>query len=377
MAIPRGYSLDNARDWQLSTAVSHDLIVEKRCFFVETIGWDTEAQTIDRARAELGAERLYFKNSDHCTVILESEERVFRLSLMNGRLEGVVAGNSHEALAKGLAHVMELFPKTPPPTADFIWLTFHALGPNGPETTRRKISVPEWSEVSDNYPDATRGELGQLMSEFRPTTGGQLLLWHGVPGTGKTWAIRALGRMWGAWCNLEYVVDPEAFFGEAHYMMNTLLKLGDDDNAEEPATPGMDAKLADKDRWNLLILEDTGELLTADAKQRAGQGLSRFLNLVDGLIGQGLRVLLLVTTNEPIGDLHPAVARPGRCAADIEFERFSSDSSLEWLKARTADGANPAIGAAPSGSMTLAELYGQLHGQRRHAKRRQVGFGRS
>jgi hypothetical protein len=52
-------------------------------------------------------------------------------------------------------------------------------------------------------------------------------------------------------------------------------------------------------------------LLTADAKVVIGQGLSRFLNVVDGLIGQGLRVLVLVTTNEPIRTLHPAVARPG------------------------------------------------------------------
>ena len=48
--------------------------------------------------------------------------------------------------------------------------------------------------------------------------------------------------------------------------------------------------------WRLLVLEDTGELLTPDAKTVIGQGLSRFLNVVDGLIGQGLRVLVLVTT---------------------------------------------------------------------------------
>ena len=36
------------------------------------------------------------------------------------------------------------------------------------------------------------------------------------------------------------------------------------------------------------MLEDTGELLDPDAKTVIGQGLSRFLNVVDGLIGQGL-----------------------------------------------------------------------------------------
>lgn len=50
------------------------------------------------------------------------------------------------------------------------------------------------------------------------------------------------------------------------------------------------------------------------------------------MIGQGLRILVLVTTNEPIKALHPAVARPGRCAANIEFGRLSVDESNAWLE---------------------------------------------
>ena len=80
------------------------------------------------------------------------------------------------------------------------------------------------------------------------------------------------------------------------------------------------------------ILEDTGELLAADAKERTGQGLSRLLNVVDGLIGQGLRVLVLVTTNETLRSLHPAVSRPGRCASQIEFAAFTADEAAEWLE---------------------------------------------
>jgi hypothetical protein len=108
--------------------------------------------------------------------------------------------------------------------------------------------------------------------------------------------------------------------------------------------------------WRVLILEDTGELLTPDAKAVIGQGLSRFLNVVDGLIGQGLRVLVLVTTNEPIRKLHPAVARPGRCAANIEFDSFSPEEASTWLEAQgAADGAGT--------SMTLAELYARAAGR--------------
>jgi hypothetical protein len=39
-----------------------------------------------------------------------------------------------------------------------------------------------------------------------------------------------------------------------------------------------------------------------------------------------------VTTNEPIKALHPAVARPGRCAANIQFEPLSVEESNAWLE---------------------------------------------
>jgi hypothetical protein len=159
------------------------------------------------------------------------------------------------------------------------------------------------------------------LRDFRPAHGGQLILWHGEAGTGKTFALRALAWEWRDWCEFHYIVDPDSFFGEhADYLMSVLTQPGYaempdprfmryaamtggympmGDGASEDGEEGSKA-------WRLLVLEDTGELLTPDAKSVIGQGLSRFLNVVDGLIGQGLRVLVLVTTNEPIKTLHPA-----------------------------------------------------------------------
>ena len=104
------------------------------------------------------------------------------------------------------------------------------------------------------------------------------------------------------------------------------------------------------------MLEDTGELLTPDAKAVIGQGLSRFLNVVDGLIGQGLRVLVLVTTNEPIKTLHPAVARPGRCAANIEFWPLTAEESSTWF-------ARHGSAERSDEPLLLAELYARLEGR--------------
>ncbi len=114
----------------------------------------------------------------------------------------------------------------------------------------------------------------------------------------------------------------------------------------------LDVLLDDDDEsgWRLLIVEDTGELLTRDAMHVTGQRLSRLLNLVDGLIGQGLRLLVLVTTNEPLPSLHPAVSRPGRCAAQIEFTPFAPEEADAWLErhGKVGDGT----------ARTLASLFG-------------------
>lgn len=140
-------------------------------------------------------------------------------------------------------------------------------------------------------------------------------------------------------------------------MMHVLLE-GDGDLADDGDT-------AEK-RWRLLVLEDAGELLSRDAKVRQGQGLSRLLNMSEGLIGQGLRVLTLISTNEPIELLNEAVSRPGRTAAEVEFAAMSVEESTAWLARH-----DPRQRTASRG-MTLAELYalasGAPHREQRKAK---------
>jgi hypothetical protein len=109
--------------------------------------------------------------------------------------------------------------------------------------------------------------------------------------------------------------------------------------------------------WRLLMLEDSGEFLTMDAKARTGQALSRFLNVVDGLIGQGWRLLVLVTSTEALGTLHPAVSRPGRCVQKIRFQPFTTVEANAWL---ARYGETRSMGDT---SRTLAELYARLHGE--------------
>ena len=76
-------------------------------------------------------------------------------------------------------------------------------------------------------------------------------------------------------------------------------------------------------------------------------------------------ILVLVTTNEEVGSLNPAVARPGRCAASVAFTEFDPAEATEWLARNGAGAVNDA--------KTLAELFALSSGVELPARRR-VGF---
>jgi hypothetical protein len=228
---------------------------------------------------------------------------------------------------------------------------FSAPGPRW-----RRLTLPRFAEIEDNYPADLRGGLAKLFSQASgDALPGRLALWHGPPGTGKTWALRALGREWSKWCDLHYVTDPERLLGgDTSYMLEVLA------GRSEPAEADDEELSAESDRrgterWRLLVLEDAGELLGAAAPAEVGRGFARLLNIADGLLGQGTRALILVTTNEPLGKLHPAALRPGRAMATLEFAPLAAIEASAWLARR---GLERAI-TAP---VTIAELHALLAG---------------
>jgi hypothetical protein len=258
--------------------------------------------------------------------------------------------------------LQDLFPSLNPEVDHKIAVNFWSCGTNGASNNRRQIVVPNWLDVNDNYPPEVAAGVEQMLDPtFKPGDGGKLILWHGDPGGGKTYAIRALGWEWRKWCSMHYITDPETFFGDASYMLQVM--LGYDDPYDLAEEDGKDEK---RERWKLIVIEDAGELLSPDARERTGQSLSRLLNVTEGLIGQGMQVMILITTNEPLRNVHPAVGRDGRCAIDITFEALEGDEVKDWLDRHQVD-------VEPPKKATLAELYALKKGnpQKRKAK---VGF---
>jgi hypothetical protein len=353
-----------------------------------TDGWPTTAK-LDESAA------IWWSVEPHgTTALLEpSAGSLASVHVGFGNVFVQVAASDIESARLGMEEVRKLLPRAEQDREGRVPVTFWSYSPHGPMPMGRTLSVPEWSEISPNYAPETRNPLTRLMEGDLPWRGGQLILWHGETGTGKTTALRALAREWTSWCEPHYITDPEKFFGDrSDYMLSVILQnemyfdeeVGDGNESAIISTvhggmwavpphfamiqSGQIGPSRAEPKWRLLILEDTGELLAADARLQAGQGLSRFLNVVDGLIGQGLRILVLVTTNEELGALHPAIARPGRCAANVLFRRIPPEQANEWLHKRGDE-------KTVSEPTTLAALYAIAEGWDAVAERQALGFG--
>jgi len=214
--------------------------------------------------------------------------------------------------------------------------------------TRKLIECPEWPAIERNYASPVRRRIAELVGLVDPPdANGRLILWHGEPGTGKTTALRTLIRAWEPWCSTHYISDPERFFDDPNYMFAVVSDTDDFDQAPDLVNAAKRAK-----RPRLVIAEDCDDAIRARPRRDNGAAFGRLLNLTDGILGQGLRTLVLLTTNEPVGRLHPALIRPGRCLDITEFTPLEPAEATAWL------------GEPVTSSCTVADLYARRRSSR-------------
>lgn len=203
----------------------------------------------------------------------------------------------------------------------------------------KNITCPALEETQSNYIQV-RDELPKLFTIENPTKHGKIVLWHGPPGMGKTYAIRSLARNWhyrlGA--SIEIVLDPENLFGNADYMHDLILN----------GRTGL----------RLIIVEDSEEFFDRNQKE-SRQGFARLLNLTDGIIGQGTEVVFMLTANAAFEKIDEAVIRPGRCLQVMEFSKFLKDEATAWISQHLPATYNVTQDKefALTDETTLAELY--------------------
>jgi hypothetical protein len=289
----------------------------------------------------------------NCVVVLEAGG-------YNGRWNLYVSAISAEAVTDVFDKILALIPAYEKvKESDKVTIGFWMKTGMGVIVTNRSLRISEWSTIENNYTDEVTEAMADLMAlgpdDLREN--GRLILLYGPAGTGKTHAIRSLTKKWNEWCDACYILDPSQFLHDPSYMLHAVMSCLPESNerdengesVDQPWNPGL-IEPVKQDRWKLFIIEDANELISAGARETAGQALSQLLNLTDGLVGQGSNILFLITTNEPIDKLHEAVSRPGRAIARINFDLLSVEKANEWLK-------NKGVNDEVAGKTSLATVY--------------------
>lgn len=225
----------------------------------------------------------------------------------------------------------------PEPREDLIPMAFWQHDDrDGASCFIKDIQCPSIKEISGNYPDKVAKIVKDLGDLPKPDDLGKILIFHGPPGSGKTHAVRALAREWANYLDstVEIVVDPELMLNSPKYIRGILL------NGDKPLEArrvinkrkGKKTKKLGKNEspLRLIVIEDSAELFSDNC--RGTPGFARLLNVTDGIIGQGLRCIFLLTANEELGKIDPAIKRPGRCIQCVNFPELSVTEANAWLK---------------------------------------------
>ncbi len=154
-----------------------------------------------------------------------------------------------------------------------------------------------------------------LMNRFLTGTKG-LVLFHGQPGTGKTYYIRHLLKKMSSSKKVVIYMPPNMV-----------------DHLTEPAfmtfLSGSVQDWSEDGHFFVLLIEDAEPLL---AKRQEGvriQGVTNLLNMTDGLLNDMLNLQIICTFNVDLKKIDSALLRPGRLIARKEFKALSElDANL-------------------------------------------------
>ena len=175
--------------------------------------------------------------------------------------------------------------------------------------TLKSHAVHDDFEIKDldlNYGNGFIGFHNELMMRFQSETKG-LVLFHGEPGTGKTYYIRHLLK---CMANKNKIVI---------YMPPNMV-----DHLVEPTFMTFISQQVEhysqQELFCVLLIEDAEPLLAARQSETRIQGVTNLLNMTDGLLNDMLNLQIICTFNVKVAKLDKALLRPGRLIARKEFK---------------------------------------------------------
>lgn len=202
-------------------------------------------------------------------------------------------------------------------------------------------------DLNLNYNDDLIDVHNHLVKSLNKKNKSGLVLFHGIPGTGKSTYIRYL----------------------IHKVKKTVIFLPPR-IAANLDSPSMTSLLVENSNC-IFIIEDAEELI----KSREGNGgsnISMLLNLTDGMLGESIGVQVICTFNTHMKNIDKALLRKGRLIASYEFKELQANKSQTLLESL---GTKNYI---TNGKMTLSDIYNVNDKVEEYCKsdKMKIGFNR-
>ena len=172
---------------------------------------------------------------------------------------------------------------------------------NGLELIPIKNKSPKL-DMNLNYNDDLQEIHKSLLTNINKRGKSGLILFHGIPGTGKSTYIRHLLNK----------IKKKVIFLPPRVVSNL-------------DSPHMTSILIDNPN-SIFIIEDA-EMLIKSRENSEQSNISMLLNLTDGLLGESLGIQILCTFNTNVNNVDKALLRKGRLISLYEFKSLSIPKS--------------------------------------------------
>lgn len=213
---------------------------------------------------------------------------------------------------------------------------------------RFDVRLPTYEiDVEMNYGPEFAKKYDKLVERLKDTNKSGLILFSGIPGSGKTTIVKKLAMN----------IDKKIIF----------VPPGTVDVITSPNF----INFMLEHRNSILLIEDAEKVVRSrDGEGGNPEGVSNILNLTDGFLGDCLNLFIIATFNTPREKIDKALIRKGRLVADHHFEELTADQANIILKKI----GSKRIAKEP---MTLAEIYNEEGGMEQkeaEKNKKRIGF---
>jgi len=202
-------------------------------------------------------------------------------------------------------------------------------------------------DVELNYGKEFAKKYDKILEKLKDTQKSGLVLFSGVPGSGKTTIVK----------NLAMQIDKKIIF----------VPPGTVDIITSPSF----LNFMLEHRNSILLIEDAEKVIRSREGEGGNpEGVSNILNLTDGFLGDCLNLFIIATFNTLREKIDKALVRKGRLVAEHHFEELTSEQANIILKK---------IGSkrVAEKGMTLAEIYneeGGMEEKEKESEKKRIGF---